>query len=289
MLAWVLLALAAAHGDDHDDTTMVGAATGSQAYRCGGQLKATSWTDWSTTGTFGTSGLQADVDTSGCHFAGDDDDAEPPPNYVASVQGDYAHWQLIGSNAVYAATATGFTLYLWHPTLRGAYLQYFAQRYNWQVNWAAQTDAKSGITHAGKSGWQQDARHTRMLHIDVDTTASGFDAAPAYVISLHGKDGHCRAHGSHSVYSATATGFRVYIWYPSETGPNIDPVYAETHEWQIAYIGSDAAPSTTAWQASDSGSATAAAPAALFIDVAAAAPDSAIFIPSLSAGSGSAQ
>ena len=138
------------YGGDPLDRTVVGTDTGAEAYRCGGQTAgSTMWSDWTTTDVnvpvtntdadagqtvitkvkFGTSGLKVTVDTSSCAFQSDH------PNYVASVDGDYAHWQLIGTNSIYAPAKDSFELYLWHPTSRQGVQPFQTQvrRRRWRV------------------------------------------------------------------------------------------------------------------------------------------------------------
>jgi len=260
--------------------TSVGTGTGNQAYRCGGKQKGFALAPQGAgqeheDSNFGTSGLMIDVDTSSCSFGQTQMDADYVPNYVASVTGDMAHWQLVGMNSIHRADANSFRLYLWHPTLRGTYLEYYAQRYNWDVNWAAQTDSKSGITAKGAGGWKQDTRHTNQVYIDVDTTASGFTTTPSYVVSLHGTKNHGRAVGAHQIYDATATSFRLYLTQEdfgatdlssptagsnadgvnpmNEGDHNISPASADADGWQVAYIGSDDAQATGSWAAYTAG------------------------------------
>ena len=96
---------------------------------------------------FGSTGLYTDVDTSACSFT----DAQP--RYMASVMGDTAHWQLTGVNSIYSASPNSFRVYMWHPVLRGKFMHYFADRYNWRLNWLVDSGKTSGITTGGNSGW----------------------------------------------------------------------------------------------------------------------------------------
>ena len=68
------------------------------------------------------------------------------------MDGDHAHWQLIGSSSILEATNTGFKVNVYHPTLRGNYLTYYAQRYNWKLNWVARTDKTTARLDGGGLG-----------------------------------------------------------------------------------------------------------------------------------------
>jgi hypothetical protein len=204
-----------------DDNVYIG--SGNQA-PCGG-TSGIGWHDWTMAGS---SGLYIDVDTTECDF-------KLTPGYVTSVQGDAGHWQLIGVNSIYSATKDGFRVYVWHPQLRGSYLQYFAKRYNWRVNWVADSSAKAGVTRPGNSGWKQFAKDT--VYVDVDTTKCDYDGpdTPSLVTALHGSSNHWRTQGVHSIYMATKTGFRVYV---SHAEQSITPAEAEANKWAVAWIGS---------------------------------------------------
>ena len=85
--------------------------------------------DWDIWSLYGSTGLVITANTSNCHLT------DGKPKYVTTVSGDNAHWQLLGVNSVYNSTKDSFQLYLYHPVLRGAFMQYFAKRHNWKVNW----------------------------------------------------------------------------------------------------------------------------------------------------------
>jgi hypothetical protein len=189
---------------------------------CGGK-SASEWQLWQ---AFGSSGLYLDVDTSACDF-------KITPAYVSSMMGDSAHWQLVGVNSIYSATKTGFRVYVWHPVLRGSFMQFFAAKYKWQISWMANTGRHGGLTKAGNTGWKQFALDTVVA--DVDTTACGYEVKPSYVAALHGAKDHWRTQGAHSLYFPTKTGFRVYIMHGSK---NMTAAEAETNGWAIGWIGS---------------------------------------------------
>jgi len=191
---------------------------------CGG-TSGGSWNDWT---ELGSTGLYMDVDTSACKFSGH-------PAYVSSIVGDSAHWQLTGVNSVYKATSTGFRVYVWHPVLRGKFMQFFAMKYNWKLTWLADTGKTAGRTASGATGWKSVPHTKNVIYADVPTTSSGFTATPRYISSIHGGANHWKVTGAHAIYKATKDGFRVYIVYPVA----LTPAFAELNQWTIAYVGSE--------------------------------------------------
>jgi hypothetical protein len=67
----------------------------------------------------------------------------------------------------------------------------------------------SGQTPAGTTAWQ--VYTANAVFVDVNTTSGQFSSAPIYVTSLGGNSSHWQIVGATSIYSPTATGFRVYI------------------------------------------------------------------------------
>jgi hypothetical protein len=237
---------------------------------CGGTAAdAEDWKEWK---QFGSAGIYVDVDTSSCHFD------ETTPRYTSTVHGDSAHWQLTGVNSIYEPTATGFRLYAYHPVMRGSFMMFFAKKYSWRVSWMADSGKTSGISTAGNSGWKQPTSTnwtaTNVLYLDVNTQKSEFETTlgapnPTYVTSLHGTQDHWKAYGAHAIYAATATGFRVFVVYPDA----IQPAFAETNKWAVAYIGSTdlqvSGQSSSNWNNYDNAAEGTDAPTdkALYIDV----------------------
>jgi hypothetical protein len=200
---------------------LVGAGTGRT---CGGASGA-QWQEWKHAGS---SGLFIDVDTTKCNF-------KMTPAYVTSMSGDSAHWQLVGVNSIMNATATGFRVFVWHPTLRGEFMKFFAKRYNWRMTWMANTGRTSGITKPGITGWKRFAKDT--IYVDVNTTACNYPTTPSYVTAIHGSADHWRTQGVHSIYYPQKDGFRVYVMHAASEG--ITPAEAERKSWSIAWVGSN--------------------------------------------------
>jgi hypothetical protein len=210
------------------DSSLTEVGDGEQSI-CGGH-SSNEWLTWS---LYGSTGLFIHVDTSSCNIQ------DEHPRYVTSMQGDNAHWQLLGVNSIYNATKTGFRLYLYHPVLRGAFMQYFARQHNWKVNWLYDSGRTSGMTSAGQTGWKALQGTENVVYADVNTAKSMYgglaDAAvPRLVTSLHGSNHHWKCQGAHAIYERTRAGFRMFIVYPTE----ITPEFAEQSEWSIAWIGS---------------------------------------------------
>ena len=82
------------------------------------------------------------------------------------------------------------------------------------------------------SGWTQ--LDSNAVYIDVDLSGCGFTQAPIISSSLAGDDagGQWRATGGSALYLITATGFRVYVYYPWA----ITPSAATSWGWNIDWI-----------------------------------------------------
>ena len=115
------------------------------------------------------------------------------------------------------------------------------------LNW------KSGSTSPGSTNWQ--AYGSNAIYVDVDTDAAGFTATPRYFTSLGGLGNHWDALGVNAIYSATSTGFRIYM--KNWNGASLTPAYANSNKWYVQWLGvpasntnSGATPmGTTNWQA----------------------------------------
>lgn len=107
---------------------------------------------------------------------------------------------------------------------------------SWHINWQAVPDAQrppstcSGATSPTATAWQ--VYDAQSVYTDVNTSACGFTATPRYVPSLGGSFGHWRTTGATSVYSATPTGFRIYLY--SDAGA-ITPAAASANGWHLSW------------------------------------------------------
>jgi len=91
------------------------------------------------------------------------------------------------------------------------------------------TPSCSGVTPTGSTKWINYGSNG--VYVDVDTSACGFTATPAYVTSLGGSSSQWTSTGSSETYSATATKFRVYIY---KSG--ITPAQANKWNWHLKWI-----------------------------------------------------
>ncbi len=97
----------------------------------------------------------------------------------------------------------------------------------------ATTRIASGRTTPGSTAWQ--VYSSNGIYVDVNTTTGKFTSPPVYVTSIGGVSGQWATTGATSVYSATATGFRVYVKW-SDSGP-LTPATANSFQWHINWIG----------------------------------------------------
>ncbi len=67
----------------------------------------------------------------------------------------------------------------------------------------------SGQTPPGTTAWQ--VYTANAIFVDVNTASGQFSSTPIYVTSLGGNSSHWQIVGATSIYSPTATGFRVYL------------------------------------------------------------------------------
>ncbi len=92
----------------------------------------------------------------------------------------------------------------------------------------------SGRTQPGATNWQKSNDY---VYVDVDTSAAGFAKTPVYVTSIGGDSQHYGTTGASSVYSATATGFRIFIrWDKGFKDTAITPEEANGYKWHINWI-----------------------------------------------------
>lgn len=92
----------------------------------------------------------------------------------------------------------------------------------------------SGSTPVGSTNWQQ-YTGGRGVYVDVDTSAAGFKTTPSYVTSIGGVTHHWATTGGSSVYSATATKFRIYVRWID--GAPLSPTTANQYKWHINWVG----------------------------------------------------
>jgi hypothetical protein len=73
------------------------------------------------------------------------------------------------------------------------------------------------------------------IYVDVNTSSAEFPDTPVYVCALHGDSEHWGTTGGSSIYSPTATGFRVYV--RRHNGGPLAPSDARLLGWYVGWIG----------------------------------------------------
>lgn len=95
-----------------------------------------------------------------------------------------------------------------------------------------------GSTPPGSTDWKLYQDKPGALFVEVDTTGSGFTSTPTYFTSLGGLNQHWDLVGMSSVYSPTATGFRVYIKTPTGAAKDWFTVEnANKRGWHVNWFG----------------------------------------------------
>jgi len=188
---------------------------------CSGQ-SGTSWNQYSSNGVY------IDINTASCGFTS-------TPDYTASMIGTSSHWSSTGSSEIYSATATSFRVYINQAGITTSN----AQAWGWRVNWIgsrltqkSSDGACSGHTASKNTNWVQYSSNG--IYLDVDTSACGFSATPSYTTSLGGTSSHWTTTGSTEIYSATPTGFRVYIY-----SSGLSTSFANQYGWQMNWLGQE--------------------------------------------------
>ncbi|MBE0623162.1 MAG: hypothetical protein IH605_21445 [Burkholderiales bacterium] len=72
------------------------------------------------------------------------------------------------------------------------------------------------------------------IYVEIDTSHAGFSSTPVYVASLGGNGGHWDTTGGSSIYSATKTGFKVYVRWAD--GRALSPEDAKKSGWHIIWM-----------------------------------------------------
>ena len=94
------------------------------------------------------------------------------------------------------------------------------------------TGIASGRTTPGATAWQ--VYTPSGIYVDVDTSAAQLSGTPVYLTSLGGNGQQWQTIGATSIYSPTATGFRVYVRWV-DYAP-LSPATANKWEWYINWI-----------------------------------------------------
>ena len=89
-----------------------------------------------------------------------------------------------------------------------------------------------GHTNPNGTGWVDYGDDG--IYIDVNTLACNFTATPMYFTSLAGDNNHWTTTGATSIYSPSASGFRVYVRGISGA---ISSAFANSKNWHIQWCG----------------------------------------------------
>jgi hypothetical protein len=92
----------------------------------------------------------------------------------------------------------------------------------------------AGSTTPGSTNWQPYSGNTG-IYLDVDTGAGKFKTTPKYFTSIGGTSSHWATTGVTSIYSASATGFRVYVRWSD--GSALTPAQANGFQWHVNWLG----------------------------------------------------
>ena len=176
-----------------------------------------------------TGGIFIDIDAGACGFP-------KTPAYVASISLPVGIPLTTGFHTISKMSVHGFRVHAWHPYLQGRDLLDEATSTHWNVNWIGDLSAQSGTTTVGATGWAQRGRAT--VRATVDVSAAEFQSKPNFVTSVASYGEPAFAMGAQTIYSATATGFRVYITHnPRNLRATFRAEEAEAHKLVVTWIG----------------------------------------------------
>jgi hypothetical protein len=163
--------------------------------------------------------IYTEIDTRACNWGS-------TPLYFTTLGGTGGHFTTDGVTSIYDATAQNFRVYV----NKSGVTPTSADSSKWHVNWVsiANNTNVTGLC-TGRSAtntWVQ--YNSDAIYMDVNTSACGFASTPSYFTSLSGTSAHSATVGATSIYSPTATGFRVYV-----LKNNVTPTYASDRSWRI--------------------------------------------------------
>ncbi|GEM_PF-1410256 len=179
-------------------------------------------TDWK---QYKNNSLYLDLDTGSAGFAEN-------PIYFTSLVGDGNHWRTTGATSIYSVTPTGFRVYVFYEC--GAVTPEQANLWGWHVRWIGvpRYEVNAGSTIPGATNWVQFGDNG--LFVDVNTGFAEFTETPIYITSLGGNGNHWRTTGATSIYNATPSGFRLYVFYDCGA---VTPKQANLWGWHVQWIG----------------------------------------------------
>jgi hypothetical protein len=166
--------------------------------------------------------IRTEVDTTACNWTG-------YPVYFATLGGTGGHFTTSGVTSIYVPLQTSFLVYVNKPGVTVA----DADDRKWHINWSSvqnNTNVPGVCSGSSPSNtWVQGS--TDSIYMDVSVAACGFGSARSYFTALYATGGaHSDTLGVTSIFTPTATGFRVYV---KKTG--VTPAYAAGRGWRVAW------------------------------------------------------
>lgn len=95
----------------------------------------------------------------------------------------------------------------------------------------------SGSTQPGNTNWVD--YDPNGIYVDIDTSSARFTETPRYFASLGGDGYHWSTTGATSIYDASPTGFRIYVYKDPtffQENEEMGPEYANRHKWHINWL-----------------------------------------------------
>jgi hypothetical protein len=154
------------------------------------------------------------------------------PQYFTSLAGDRMHWKVTGSHFIYEPMQGSFKIFVSDTE---PVTPEMANKYKWVVMWAGSLDKTSG--HSSTKLWEKDADTNTWLS-QVDTTASGFKEAPAYVTSvMSGPNVNKPVHvnGADAIFAPSEKGFTLYL--DNDKTNSLGLSLHVMHQFTVAYLG----------------------------------------------------
>jgi hypothetical protein len=176
--------------------------------------------------------IYADLDMSSCNFDG-------IPLYFTALYGNSV-WQHVSGNQIYSPSRDSVRV-----VLDDAF-SIATDANNWDFYWhigglgiqmpstgtlATNGGLCAGQTVPGSTEWVVHAKKGTGIYVDVDTSHCAFVGAPVLVVSIGGVYGHSSSHGSSSLQTISAAGFRLHMFGLS------DPLQANTQRWYVSWVG----------------------------------------------------
>jgi len=152
------------------------------------------------------------------------------PQYIASVSGSGNHWMLRGVSSIYSEASSGYRVYVHRDA--GSSTS-FANSNKWRMNTLSlnRNQVPPGLCTGVQAATSWRAYGSYIL-MDVDTSSCGLTATPRYFTSMSGDSNHWTTLGATAIYSASPTGFRIYI----QKSGGVSTSYASGRNWRINWV-----------------------------------------------------